>query len=187
MKGVIQIGAHLAEEYDNWYAMGVRNFILFEPIMNNYLNLLNRFSANPRVKLYKKALGNKVDQIKMFVDQNKMSSSILEPLEHLNQYPDIKFDNYELVDLDKLDNIDYNRSHYDHLHIDGQGYELEILKGAVESLKFISTITTEVYKTELYKGCPMIEEVSDWLSKQGFELKSVSWRGGTWGDAEYSR
>jgi hypothetical protein len=106
---------------------------------------------------------------------------------HLEQYPDIEFTDKVSVVVDKLDNVKYDRILYDHLHVDAQGYELEIFKGAKMSLNYIDTITTEVYRKELYKGCPMIEDIVAFLSEHGFSLKEVFWRGNTWGDANFER
>jgi hypothetical protein len=36
MKGVIDIGAHWFEEYEKWKVQGAGNFLLFEPIKENY-------------------------------------------------------------------------------------------------------------------------------------------------------
>jgi FkbM family methyltransferase len=139
--------------------------------------------------LHNIALGNQIGSVEMYVEdchQGK-SSSILEPYLHLDQYPDIEFDKRETVIIDKLDNVHYNRRLYDHLHIDTQGYELEVLRGAEKSLQFIDTIECEVYKKELYKGCPMIYDVTQFLSDQEFELKEVFWKGLSWGDAKFEK
>jgi FkbM family methyltransferase len=144
--------------------------------------------SKPGVICHNLALGNFKGKIKMFIEtchQGK-SCSILEPLLHLDQYPDIEFNGIEWVNIDRLDNIDYNRRLYDHLHIDVQGYELEVLLGAVESLKYIETITCEVYRAELYRGCPMLEDITEYLF-QDFELVDIFWRGLSWGDAKYER
>lgn len=46
---------------------------------------------------------------------------------------------------------------------------------------------TEVNRKELYKMCPMIEDIDSFLLD--FDLKRVEtdWIGGTWGDALYIR
>jgi hypothetical protein len=90
-----------------------------------------------------------------------------------------------MVRIKRLDDIPFNRSLYDYLHIDTQGYELEVLKGAEESLKYIKTIQVEVYREELYRGCPMIDDITGFLKE--FKLKKVYWRGLSWGDAIYKR
>jgi len=189
MRGVIQIGAHWAEEYEGWLSLGVNEFMFFEPVLSNYLKLCRILPVSDRIKIYQLALGNKTGKIMMFTETEHQgkSCSILEPLLHLEQYPDIEFTGRELVDIDKLDNIKYDKELYDHLHVDVQGYELEVFKGADESLKYFDTIETEVHRAELFRGCSMVEETTAYLVDKGFELIDIYWRGMTWGDAKFKR
>jgi FkbM family methyltransferase len=191
MKGIISVGAHYAEELEGWMSEGVTDFMMFEPVSSNYIKLHRILSMKKglNIRLFNMALGNETGRVAMHtetVHQGK-SCSILKPKLHLEQYPDIIFDGVEMVDIDKLDNIDYDRSLYDYLHIDAQGYELEILKGAYDSLSAIKDITCEVYRAELYEGCPMIEKVTNYLVSRGFNLMSVYWTGLSWGNAIYKR
>jgi len=189
MKGVIQVGAHWAEEYEGWLSLGVKNFIFFEPISSNFNKMIKILPKTDNIKTYQLALGDTAGVLTMFTETEHQgkSCSILEPLLHLEQYPDIEFTDTEIVRIDKLDNIEYDRLLYDHIHVDTQGYELKVFKGAENSLKFINTITTEVYRKELFRNCPMIEDITEYLNHLGFSLKEVFWRGMTWGDAKYER
>lgn len=135
------------------------------------------------------ALGNSTGKVKMYTETEHYgkSCSILKPKLHLTQYPDIEFKTMELVNIDKLDNIEYDRSLYAHLHIDVQGYEMEVLKGAEKSIEHIKTIEAEVHRAELFEGCVMYRDVCDWLFERGFSLDAIVWRGNTWGDAKFRR
>ena len=64
---------------------------------------------------------------------------------------------------------------------------LDQLKGAEITLKYIETITVEVYREELYKGCARHEEIIEFLKERGFVQTDVFWRGNTWGDAKFRR
>jgi FkbM family methyltransferase len=187
IKGVILIGANLGQEYEGWIAGGREDFIFFEPVKFTFNRLSKIMFGKPRIKLFNIALGNYEGNAVMYIEtvHEGKSCSILKPLLHLEQYPDIEFTGEEIVSVNKLDNINYDRTLYDHLHIDTQGYELEVLKGAKESLKFIKTIQIEVYRKELYKGCPMFEEIMNYL--KDFDLTEIFWRGNTWGDAKFRR
>ena len=44
---------------------------------------------------------------------------------------------------------------------------------------------TEVNRDVVYKGCPMVEELDEYLKVYGFERFETFWAGGTWGDAFY--
>jgi FkbM family methyltransferase len=189
MKGVIQVGANLAQEYEGWVAEGVENFIFFEPIAETYKKMCEILPKKDNIKTFRLAIGNMTGAVMINLEKvhGGKSCSVLNPLVHLEQYPDIVFSGKEMCFIDKLDNIEYDRSLYDHLHIDVQGYEMEVLKGAVESLKSIKTVEVEVYRAELYEGCPMFMDVVEWLYEQGFYLMGVKWIGRTWGNADFKR
>jgi FkbM family methyltransferase len=188
MKGAVCIGANLGQEVEGWIALGVENMILFEPVSETFQKL-ERIMSNKKgyIILMNKAIGNIKGKIKMNIEKSHQgkSCSILKPKLHLQQYPDIEFIGEEWVNIDKLDNIAYNRELYDHLHIDTQGYEIEVLKGAEKSLKFFKTIQVEVYREELYENCALYEDVIAYL--HDFKLVNVIWRGNTWGDATFKR
>ena len=73
------------------------------------------------------------------------------------------------------------------MNIDVQGYELEVLNGATKSLEDVDYILSEVNKAELYKGCPMIEDIDEFLGKFSFSRVKLEWYTGgeDWGDALY--
>ena len=71
------------------------------------------------------------------------------------------------------------------LNIDVQGYELEVLMGAQELLPQISMIIAEVNRDEMYAGCPMIEDIDNFLAEHGFKREHTSWQSPSWGDALY--
>ena len=198
MKGVISVGSnyiHLAKEYKEWISRGAENFLLFEPVKETYDRMLDEIFAKIPANIdfhtetKNLALGNMTGKVLMNIERDNkgQSSSILKPKLHLEQYKWIKFTDKEEVDIDRLDNVDYDRELYDFLHIDTQGYELEVLKGAVESLKFINEIECEVNYAELYEGCPMESEITDFLREQGFSLTGIHMWCDNWGDATYKR
>ena len=187
MKGVIYVGAHYGENYEGYVSEGAENFIFFEPVMKNFRKLSRIMNGKEGVVLHNTALGDTTGTVRMFTEyeHDGKSCSILEPYLHLKQYPDIEFKTMELVNIDRLDNIEYDRKLYDHLHIDTQGYELEVLKGGTFSLQYIDSIQVEVYREELYKGCPMFEEVKNYL--KDFSVESIYWCGLSWGNAKFIR
>jgi FkbM family methyltransferase len=187
IKGVIHIGAHYGQEYNDYIKHNITNLMFFEPLHKNYNVLLNNINLTDTVKAYNIALGNFTGTVDMFVEtfNQGMSSSILEPKIHLTQYPNIKFNEKENVKIEKLDNIVFNRTHFNMINIDVQGYELEVFKGAIETLKDIDIIYTEVNRDEVYKNCVKVNELDDFLVAFGFERKLSNWGGDTWGDALY--
>lgn len=137
--------------------------------------------------MFHKALGNENKRIKMYVESanNGMSSSVLQPKKHLEQYPEIIFDREEIVEMVRLDNILEDKQNYNFLTIDVQGYELEVLKGSRETLKNINYILTEVNRDELYENCARVEQLDEFLGRFNFQRLETNWEGETWGDAFY--
>lgn len=76
------------------------------------------------------------------------------------------------------------------INIDVQGFELEVFKGAVDTLPFIDIIYAEVNFEEVYKDCCLVGVLDKFLSR--FDFKRVFTRDSknakdrkTWGDALY--
>jgi FkbM family methyltransferase len=187
INGVIHIGAHYGQEYDSYIQAKIRNMIFFEPLKDNFKILLNNIKLSDDIKAYNIALGNVMGEIDMFIETaNKgMSSSILEPEEHIIKYPTIVFNNKETVLIDKLDNILYDRDKFNFINIDVQGYELEVLKGAINSLKYVDCIMTEINKVHLYKEGVLEDELDSFLFNLNFVRVETEWNGDIWGDALY--
>jgi len=184
IEGVIEVGAHYAEEYWGMAEGGIENFVFFEPIGKNFQKMNALLPESDKIKTFQIALGNYTGTTPMYVEnahQGK-SCSILRPYLHLNEYPDIKFDDREIVKIDRLDNIDINRDLYNMLQIDTQGYDLEVLKGASDTLSFIDIVKAEVHRKELYEGAATVDQIDDFLI--GFERVYTYWMG-SWGDAYY--
>jgi FkbM family methyltransferase len=187
INGVLHIGANDGDEFNDYYNAGIKNMIFFEPLKDVYNKLIQNIIMTDNIKSYNIALGNMTGEIDMYVETfNKgMSSSILKPELHLTQYPHIKFDNKETVKIDKLDNIDFDRTLFNMINIDVQGYEIEVFNGAIKTLETINIVYTEVNRDEVYKNCCRVEEVDEFLKKFGFNRLITEWTGNTWGDSLY--
>lgn len=188
VKGIVHVGAHIGQEYDEY----IQNFgnietHWFEPIPSIYNDLENNLKGKPGVNLYNFALGETESKSQMFVDigNEGQSSSILKPKEHINQFPHIVFDDTNKTDItiSKLDNFDIGDSNM--LVLDTQGYELNVLKGSLETLNKIDYIFTEFNTVEMYDGCPKIEDIDLLLSDYGFERVETWYTSQNWGDAFY--
>ena len=190
--GVIQIGAHYGQEYEEFCSYGATDFLMFEPIPSSFNVLKENVGDKDNVILENIALGpTKKDGCKMYVETaNKgMSCSLMKPMLHLEQYPRIKFDSTIEVNQTSLDiyfnETDTNINKYNLINIDVQGYELEVFKGAVETLKTIDYIMTEVNRDEVYENCAKVDQLDAFLSEYQFKRVETVWAGGTWGDALY--
>lgn len=186
IKGVLHIGAHYGQELSTYENIGINNIMFFEPLPHTFEKLKDNTKGKD-VILVNTALGNTIGEVGMNVEyaNQGQSSSILEPLIHLQQYPHIRFNDKITVKITKLDTFIEDRDKYNFINIDVQGYELEVFKGASEYLNTIDYIMTEVNRGEVYKNCPMVEELDEYLKPYGFERVETTWDGVTWGDAFY--
>ena len=182
IKGVIHIGAHYGQENNIYEDLGVENRIFFEPLKSNFKVLKENVSN--KYTLINKALGNEEKSISMFVEKENegQSSSILKPKVHKTQYPWVKFEEEEIVEMTTLDRVNFDREKFNFINIDTQGYELEVFKGAKETLKSIDYIISEINRDELYEGCAQVNELEDFLYTYNFKLVETNWGGGSWGD-----
>jgi len=188
IRGVIHIGAHYGQEYADYLRAGIENMMFFEPVKSTYEKLLEVVVTTDKVRAYNLALGNYTGKAEIFIEKanNGQSCSLLEPGTHLDSYPHIKFDHpKEEIGITTLDNIEFDMSQFNMLNIDIQGYELEALKGAVETLPFIDIIYTEINVGPVYKNCCVVGDLDAFLAAYGFERVLTHMAHKTWGDALY--
>ena len=190
INGVIQPGAHYGQEQSIYDQLGIPddNRFYFEP-QKDVFEILSR-NVGKRGYLFNCALGNDNKKVVMNIerDNQSQSSSILEPSLHLQQYPHIRFTGREEVNMFRLDDIfPANKLNNNWLmNIDCQGYELEVLKGSQKILPYVQALVCEVNRADVYKGCPMVGDIDQFLSRFQFTRLEVDWSQGiTWSDAFY--
>lgn len=186
--GVIQVGAHWAEEHEMFLEHGATKFIYIEPCYKAFDVLVDRFKGNPQVMMFQFAAGASTFSTRMYTEtvNNGQSNSLLKPKDHLVQHPNIEFNGYEDIVVMPLDSIDALTVGCNFLVMDCQGYELEVLKGAENILKDMEWVYTEVNRKEVYEGCARVEEIDQFLWERGFEALEEKWAGG-WGDKLFRR
>jgi FkbM family methyltransferase len=185
VKGIIHVGAHYGEEISEYIENGIQDIVLFEPLSECFDVLAQKvMTLNANIEGHQVALGSSPGTATMYLSDNeKQSSSILKPKVHLTHHPHVKFNGTEEVEVDLLDNFD--TKDYNFLNMDVQGYELEVLKGATETLKRVDYVYCEVNRDEVYEGNAYVEELDEFLSSYGMERVETSWEGQIWGDALY--
>jgi FkbM family methyltransferase len=193
--GAIHVGAFLGEELSQYRALGLTNTILFEP-QKKLFDIVN-FKCIVKEKAFNVALGSEESVVGMFISDREggvsngagASSSILAPKKHLTEHPEVTFPSKESITVKRFDKFVQENgvdiSNHNLLNIDVQGYELEVLKGMGDELNKIQLIIAEVNRDEMYEGCPMIEDIDDYVKEFGFERVAVEWQSESWGDALY--
>jgi FkbM family methyltransferase len=164
-KHVVHVGGFDGYE-NNWYVQWGAKTTWFEPLPNKFKELQAK-----GLNAYNCALGSENGTVKFHVASNLQSSSILEPTIHLEKYPNIVFKDTIDVEVKTLDF--FNILDCDMLVLDVQGYELEVLKGSQKTLKTVNTIVCEVSFVELYKNCPLLKDIQNFLTE--YDLKELYW------------
>ena len=187
--GILHIGAHYGQEIPDYISCGIQDIILFEPLNKNFEILEKQVSnLNANIVGHQVALGNDERTVTMYLSSNdQMSSSILKPKKHIQNHPHVFFQGTEEVEMKKLDSFLEETKGHNFINIDVQGYELEVFKGGVETLKGIDYVYCEVNRDEVYENNAFVEELDEFLGEYDMERVETSWEGKIWGDALYIR
>lgn len=187
--GIIHIGAHHGEEVPEYHKNNIKNIVLIEPCAKAYLYLRNHFNGHWHIKLFNYACAAVDGEAEMYTETaNKgQSNSLLQPMRHLQHYPDIQFTGKEKVQVMRLDSIPIIHEKYNMINMDVQGAEGAVIIGGKATLAHIDYVYTEVNEdsAQLYKNATKISELDDLL--KDFQRVETSWTQQGWGDALYIR
>jgi hypothetical protein len=96
---------------------------------------------------------------------------------HIKGAPDSVYIDSEEIYINKLDNIwktFLKNEDNIFIKIDVQGYELKVLKGAINILSKIKGMKIELSLVPLYEGQLLFPEMLDYITNLGFELWDIS-------------
>ena len=163
-KVIFDIGAYKGD----WTKMCFKicpksKFYLFEPqdYLRKYLN-----SFQNKNIVYENILFGDQDNKEVKFYQFRTSSQVLKFGENI---PSVKkrtrsLDNY--IKENKIESIDI-------LKIDVQGYELNVLKGAISSLGMIEILIIEVSFLEIYEKSPLASRIIKFLDENNFQIFDI--------------
>jgi FkbM family methyltransferase len=188
IKGVLHVGAHECEEN-----------AFYQKILNNNDNIIWIEALNEKVEeckkrgiknIYNYVISDKDNEDIVFQQtNNNQSSSILELGTHLIHHPHIHVTNTINMKTTTLNTFikenNINSSKLNFWNFDIQGAELKALKGATNIINYADIIYLEVNEEELYKGCPLITEIDDFLKEYNFTRIATEMTEFKWGDAIY--
>jgi FkbM family methyltransferase len=185
IKGIIHIGAHIGQEFKDYLDNGITEIIFIEPCADTFEKL--KQNVGNKALLFNCACGDKYDIMEIHKEtaNGGQSNSLLKPALHTKHYPDIVFNDTEVVEVQPLDSLPIEKRIYNMLNIDVQGAEHLVLKGATETLKHIDIVYIEVNEKELYEGCAMLSDIKELLKE--FELVEIKMVKAGWGDAIFKR
>jgi FkbM family methyltransferase len=163
------------------FALAVRgsqphaSIIAFEPLPAP-ATVFERVSPAGTAKLFRVALGSTDETAAIHVSRRADSSSLLSiGKAQVAAFPGTEAVGTEAIAVVRLDSLasslDLRRPVL--LKIDVQGFELEVLKGARETLRRIDDVYVELSYRPLYDRQPLAHDVIDWLKQHGFVLAGV--------------
>jgi FkbM family methyltransferase len=129
--------------------------ICFEPLKKE--ELLNFGAVSQNVTVYDSLLGaTQKSNVRLFTAET--ASSVLG--EHHCVHPST-FHEQTTLDIAVKEGCDF-------LKADVQGYELEVLRGAEQTLRHVGAILLELNLLDIHKGVPLMSDVVRWLDDRGF-------------------
>ena len=153
--------------------------ISFEPTSKIYEKLEKNSQKFPNWQIHERsAVGEECGTIMINVAGNLAASSSILAMGKVHQdaAPKANIVGSERVSLITLDSVFKNyvsQSSKCLLKIDVQGYEDQVLKGAVDSIQGIDAIKLECSLVSLYDGDKTFEYYFDFFKKNGFELFDI--------------
>lgn len=173
---VIDVGANTGQFASEIRQSGYRGRIVsFEPLSTAHAELERRCRGDRSWKAYSRcALGDQEGEIELNVSANAVSSSLLPMMEaHKRAAPDSAYLGKEVVAITKLDTVAdavFDEAVAPLLKIDTQGFEWQVLDGALESLPRVKAVLVELSLTPLYEGQHLWDALVDRLRQAGFTL-----------------
>lgn len=197
-RGVLQVGASYGQEMKWFIENGIEAGVFVEPLAEPFRVLSESCRLRANFVAVNALCGAESGQRVSFhvASNGGMSSSMLKPANHLQQFDFVRFDEpIELV-TNRLDHVvDFVHKHghtgacdaLDLLYMDTQGAELQVLQGAGAVLDRINFVLTEVTRNRMYDGAPVLSELMAFLEPQGFTLNNVNFDQHHHGDALFVR
>ena len=176
---VFDVGANVGQFVLDLRRHGYRNNVVsFEPVSDTYTKLVQNFKNDHNLRGLQKGVGREQGELQINLSANAgLSTSFLDmEVNHLENFPQSNFVSTEIVQVTTIaDQI--RDSRIDPLKlavkIDVQGFELEVLRGAISELKNIRCLLIEVSLIPLYVGEPSLKELLEFLDLHDHKVVDI--------------
>jgi FkbM family methyltransferase len=191
IKTICDIGSRFLEQtIEMSYILPHVQFHSFEPVPGSYQTCVKNLNSldsqyKDRIKVYELAMSNKTERIKFYEvddtgsEHNVGASSKYQFIPGLNGSFFGKTWNQREIEVQAMTFDEWRQENnvgpIDLLWVDAQGSELDVFKGAEQSLKDVRVIMTEVGTGSYYQGQSLKPEIDEFLIKQGFTELSGAW------------
>ena len=179
ISGVIDVGANVGQ-----FGLDVRRYgyekliVSYEPVQQTFRSLSQTIKKHQPWKAFQLGLGDTESEKFINISGNAgLSSSLLTMGKvHVGNFPESATIATQKVSISTLDNqlevLDLDPKNI-FLKLDVQGYEAEVLKGAVKSMSRIPLCYLEVSIVPLYEGEITLLPILNLLSEFGHEVIDV--------------
>jgi FkbM family methyltransferase len=171
---VFDVGANFGQSIHKFRSRFPKCLIhSFEPSPTTFGTLEKKVSGLENIRLWNCALGSTTGQMQFFENSHPDMSSFLSP----SEYGWGKVIKETLVDVKTIDQFcrDEHIEHIDILKSDTQGFELEVFRGAEDTIrsKKIGLIYFEIIFSDMYKDLPSFTAIYDFLKSRDFLFVSM--------------
>jgi FkbM family methyltransferase len=160
-------------EMSRLYSKKARIFAI-EPLPSVFMQLQRNIRRYKNIKAFSIALSNKNGEQELHVSSGASigSSSLLKPDTHLQDHPDVLFNERIKVQTMTLDEWakENGINHVDFLWFDLQGFELNVLKQSKIIFPTVKVVHMEVSTKNTYEGVTLYPEIKFWMEDHGFYL-----------------
>ena len=185
--GILHVGAHMAEEYEDYSLAGVEKVVWVEANIDLVKKLEEERLPSHQTVVHAVVGDTNGEQVTFNISNNGQSSSVLELGTHKTAHPEVHYVDSRKMKTSRLDTIyaTMEISGLNFMNLDIQGAELLALKGLGKRLDEFDYIYSEVNREELYVDCCLVDELDEFLSD--FDRVETEWTSFGWGDAFYVR
>jgi FkbM family methyltransferase len=190
--GILHLGAHEGQEAAAYAALGIDRVVWVEALQEVFERLVVKIALISGSTALRACLSDSDGQRVVFnVASNEQSSSLLELGTHAQAHPSVTYTGGIEMVTTRVDTL-LKRNCVEvgpgwMLNVDLQGAEMLALRGMGKLLEKFDSVYIEVNTKELYKGCPLVEDIDFFLFQRGFERKEIKMTQHGWGDAFYLR
>ena len=152
----------------------IQKAILFEPNKDNYNILQSNFADNTQVELIHSAVGDQNGDMPFYCDSDRATGSVLAYHYSPEDIHKIKSQQVNLITLDHFVKQKALSDRISMIKIDTQGYDLNVLKGAKQTIKeHRPWIVAELIYVSLYENQSDPHEIALWLTAQDYALAGM--------------
>ncbi len=172
---MLDVGAHLGQFGQLLRRIGYEGEIVsFEPVLSVFAALAGTVKDDVRWQAHRLALGAEDGTAELNVPKATDFASFLQP----NEFSLAEFEGHtavertEQVPVRRLDGVvdAYAPGARLFLKLDTQGWELEVLAGAAETLERVAALQVELAFQPVYDGMPRAADVRRFLAERGFAV-----------------